>query len=227
MKKDNCKLGVKGQEFLEKTDTDTVKRVMSDEPKNKKVFLLTIIFLLFTIHCSLFTDIVFAAGGGGDSGSSLMDWVWRILNFAILVFILVKFLNKPLKDYLRQRKELIEKSIKEAQEAKEIAMKALAEVEERLKIKDKEIEEIISSAKGSGEREKQRLIEEGEKLKVKILEQAKTNIEYEVKKAKEIIKAEAVEAAMQLAEEKIKAKMTKDDQERLMQESLKLLEGRN
>lgn len=156
-----------------------------------------------------------------------MDWVWRILNFAILVFVLVKFLNKPLRSYLQQRKELIEKSIKEAQEAKALALKALAEVEERLKVKDKEIEEIISSARVSGEREKERLIEEGEKLKVKILEQAKTNIDFEVKMAKEAIKAEAVETAMQLAEEKIKAKMTKEDQERLLKESLKLIEGRN
>jgi len=71
------------------------------------------------------------------------------------------------------------------------------------------------------------LIEEGEKLKVKILEQAKTNIEYEVKRAKETIKAEAVNAAMQLAEEKIKARMTKDDHEKLLAESLKLISTKN
>lgn len=195
---------------------------------NSKFKIQTSKFLFFNF--ALFTATAFAAEGGEHGGSSMMEWVWRILNFLILVVILVKFLNKPLKDYLRQRRELIEKSIKEAQEAKEIAMKALAEVEERLKVKDKEIEEIISSARSSGEREKERLIEEGEKLKVKILEQAKTNIEYELKKAKETIKAEAVEAAMELAEEKIKTRMTKDDQERLLQESLKslkLLEGRN
>ena len=168
-----------------------------------------------------------AFASGGEQGGSIMDWVWRILNFAILVLVLVKFLNKPLRSYLQQRKELIEQSIKEAQEAKALALKALAEVEERLKVKDKEIEEIISSARVSGEREKERLIEEGEKLKVKILEQAKTNIDFEVKMAKEAIKAEAVETAMQLAEEKIKAKMTKEDQERLLKESLKLIEGRN
>ncbi|MBI5212518.1 MAG: ATP synthase F0 subunit B [Nitrospirae bacterium] len=168
-----------------------------------------------------------AFASGGEQGGSLMEWVWRIVNFAVLVLLLVKFVAKPLKGYLQQRKELIEKSIKEAQEAKALALKALAEVEERLKVKDKEIEEIISSAKGSGEREKERLIEEGEKLKVKILEQAKTNIDFEVKMAKEAIKAEAVETAMQLAEERIKAKMTKEDQERLLKESLKLIEGRN
>ena len=166
-----------------------------------------------------------AFASGGEQGSSLMDWVWRIVNFAILVFVLVKFLNKPLRNFLQQRKELIEKSIKEAQEAKALALKALAEVEERLKVKDKEIEEIISSAKSSGEREKERLIEEGEKLKAKILEQAKVNIDFELKRAKDAIKAEAVEAAMQLAEDKIKSKLTKEDQERLMKESIKLLRG--
>ncbi|MBI3592446.1 MAG: ATP synthase F0 subunit B [Nitrospirae bacterium] len=174
-----------------------------------------------------FAATLYAAEGGEHGGGSVMEWVWRLLNFAILVFVLVKFAGKPLKDYLQQRTELIKKSIKEAQEAKELAQKALAEVEERLRLKDKEIEEIKSSAVASGEREKTRLMEEGERLKLKILEQAKSNIDYEVKRAKDVIKAEAVEAAMQLAEEKIKSRMTKEDQDRLLQESFKLLEGKN
>lgn len=156
-----------------------------------------------------------------------MDWFWKIANFAIFILILVLFIAKPLKGYLRQRKELIEKSIKESQEAKELAKKALAEVEDRLKLKDKEVQEIILSATNSGKREKERLIQEGERLKTKILKQTKTNIDHEVKKAKEAINREAVRSAIQLAEEKIKGKITKDDQERLLQESLKLLERRN
>lgn len=168
----------------------------------------------------------YAAEEGGHAGSP-MEWVWRFVNFGILVFVLVKFAGKPMKDYFEQRKSLIEKSIREAQEAKALAVKALAEVEERLKLKDKEIEEIKASAVSSGEREKARLIEDSERLKARILEQAKANIDYEVKKAKDVIREEAVEAAMQLAEQKIKSKMTKEDQDRLLQESLKLLEGKN
>lgn len=178
---------------------------------------------LLAAGCLLFAGAAFASESGGEHGGSPMEWAYRILNFGVLVFVLVKFTGKPLKDFLAQRKELIEKSIKEAQEAKELATRALAEVEERLKLKDREVEEIIASAKASGEKEKERLIEESEKLKVKILEQAKSNIDFEVKRAKDAIKAEAVEAAMQLAEEKIKGKLTKEDQERLLQESIKLL----
>lgn len=191
----------------------------------QKVRLTT--FLLLAGFVVLSAGAAFAAEEGGEHGGSLMDWVWKFVNFGILVFILVKFLNKPLKDYFRDRKALIEKSIKEAQEAKELARKALAEVEERLKLKDKEIEDIIAAARTSGEKEKARLIEEGERLKVKILEQAKSNIEYETKRAKDTIRAEAVDAAMELAEEKIKAKMSKEEQDKLLQESLRLLEGKN
>lgn len=194
--------------------------------KNLKVWSL--LFLNFAF-CSLlfaFADTAFAVSGGEEGGhgfGSPMEWVWRLLNFGILLFVLIKFAGKPLKEYLQSRKELIEKSIKEAQEAKELARKALAEVEERLRLKDKEIEEIKAAALRSGESEKQRLIEEGERLKVKILEQAKTNIDYELKRAKDTIRAEAVEAAMQLAEDKIKNKLTKEDQEKLLQESLTLI----
>ncbi len=186
----------------------------------KKLFF--IIFCLF-----LFSSSEAFAAGGLAPGNTLKDWIWRIVNFAILVFILVKFAGKPLKDFLRQRKELIEKSLREAQEAKELAAKALSEIEERLKLKDKEIEDIILSAKTSGEREKERLIEEGNKLSQKIIEQARTNIDYEIKKAKEVIKKEAVDAAIKLAEEKIKTRLTKEDQEKLLKESIKLLERKN
>jgi len=177
--------------------------------------------------CQLAPVIAAAAEEEHEIHMSLMDWVWKLLNFGILVGVLGYFLAKPIKEHLKQRRELIEKSIKESQEAKSLAAKALAEVEERLKLKDKEVAEIIASAVESGEREKARLIEEGEKLKVKIVEQAKTNIDFEVKKAKQVIQAEAVEASIKLAEEKIKARMTPQEQERLLNESIKLIEGKN
>ena len=104
----------------------------------------------------------------------------------VLVFMMKKM---DIKGYFKKRTELIEQSLREAREAKELAQKALAEVEERLKIKDSEIADIIAAAKESGEKEKARLVEEGDKLKARILEQAKTNIDYEVKRAKEVDKS--------------------------------------
>ncbi|MBI4685234.1 MAG: F0F1 ATP synthase subunit B [Nitrospirae bacterium] len=184
--------------------------------------------LLFTIYCLLSAAIAFASGGEeGGAGAIFKDYLWKIINFGILFFILYKYGKKPLQSFLRQRTELIEKGLKEAKEAKELAQKALAEVEERLKAKDKEVEDIISSARESGEKEKARLVEEGNRMKEKILEQAKVNIDYEVKKAKEAVKEEAVEIAMELAEKKLKEKLTKEEQLKLLEESLVKIEGKN
>lgn len=193
----------------------------------KKYFASTAVQFALTFSALFVPSMAFAAAGSGHEGGSAMDWVWRLLNFGILVFILVKFLGKPMKSYFEQRKELIEKSIRESQEAKELALKALAEVEERLKLKDKEIAAVVSNAELSGQREKERLIAEGEQLKAKILEQAKSNIEHETRLAKEAIKAEAVEAAMDLAEQKIKQKLSKEDQEKLLADSFRKLEAKN
>ncbi len=187
--------------------------------------IYALISMLGLFYFIMPSSIAYAAGAAGDEGP--MGWVWKILNFAILVFLLVKFVGKPLKGFLKQRTEMIEKSIKDAKEAKEIAQKALDEVEQRLKLKDKEIAEILAVAKATGEDEKNRLIADADRLKTKILEQAKANIEHEVKMAKEAIKAEAVEEAIKLSEEKIKSRLTKEDQDKILQDSIKLLGVRN
>jgi F-type H+-transporting ATPase subunit b len=164
-------------------------------------------------------------GGGEHEGSPVMDYVWKVVNFAILVFILVKFAGKPLAGVLKARTEGIKKSIDDAREARELAERALAEVESRARGRDKEIEEMVAAAKASGERERERLIQEAEKMSEKLVEQARANIEYELKQAQEAIKAEAVQIAMELAEKKIKDKLTEADRKRLFEESLAKLEA--
>ncbi len=189
--------------------------------KSIKFFLPAFFFLVFAA-------VAFAAEGGEAQESLFKAYLWPVINFIVLVSILVYALKKAdIKGYFKKRTELIEQSLKEAQQARELAQKALAEVEERLKVKDREIEEIISAAKNSGEKEKARLAEEGERMKEKIAEQARTNIEFEVKKAKESIKQEAAGIAMELAEKKLKDKLTKEEQLKLLEESVAKIEGKN
>ncbi|MBM4145622.1 MAG: F0F1 ATP synthase subunit B [Nitrospira sp.] len=200
-------------------------RTQNLEPRTRKYKKLIFPLFIFSIA---FASYAFGSGGGEEAGHVPLwkDYMWKIINFAILVFVLFKFGKKPLQNYLKSRTELIEKTLNEAKEAKEAAVKALHEVEERLKVKDAEIEAILSTAQRSGEQERDRIIEESSRLKEKILEQAKTNIDYELKHAKEAIKAEAVELAMELAEKKLKEKLTKNDQERLLEDSLVKIGGK-
>jgi F-type H+-transporting ATPase subunit b len=186
-------------------------------------------YILFTIYFLLLTSAAVFANEGGEAEPSLFKaYLWPVINFIILIVLLTYAMKKAdIKGFFRKRTELIEQSLKEAKEAKELAQKALAAVEDRLKMIDKEVEEIIASAKLSGEKEKGRLVEEGDKLKEKVLEQAKTNIDFEVKQAKATIKKEAVEIAMELAEKKLKEKLTKEEQLKLLEESVAKIEGKN
>jgi F-type H+-transporting ATPase subunit b len=202
---------------------------MDEQSKNKGNKLRTVCYLwLCTFHMLLYSAAAFAAEGGEAQESLFKAYLWPVINFLVLLALLIYgFKKADIKGYFKKRTELIEQTLNEARQAKELAQKALAEVEERLKMKDKEIEEIVAAAKYSGEREKARLAEEGERMKEKIMEQAKTNIEFELKRAKESIKEEAVEIAMELAEKKLKEKMTKEEQMKLLEESVAKIEGKN
>jgi F-type H+-transporting ATPase subunit b len=200
------------------------KKSIIKSNKLRTVFYLS----LCTFHVLLFSAVALAAEGGEAHESLFKEYLWPVVNFLVLLALLIYgFKKADIKGYFKKRTELIEQTLNEARQAKELAQKALAEVEERLKVKDKEIEEIVASAKYSGEREKARLAEEGERMKEKIMEQARTNIEFELKRAKETIKEEAVEIAMELAEKKLKEKMTKEEQMKLLEESVAKIEGKN
>ncbi|MDA8168660.1 MAG: F0F1 ATP synthase subunit B [Nitrospiraceae bacterium] len=190
--------------------------------KNKKLLNLVAFSLVMGM-----TACAYAAEAAPEAGGEWKEWLWKIVNFAILVVILVVFLRKPLSSYLKARTEGIQKSLDEARKAKEIAEQALRDVEERLKLKDKEIESIINSAKASGEGEKAALIKEAERMSEKIREHAQANIEVELKKARDAIKKEAAELAVALAEKKLAAKMTPEEQKKLLEESIAKLEGKS
>jgi F-type H+-transporting ATPase subunit b len=186
--------------------------------------------LAFTIFNLAAASFVFASSGGGEGAENAAPWwkdyIWKIINFLILFILLFKFAKKPMQNFFQKRTELIEKTLNEAKEAKAVSLKALQAVETRLKAKDAEIEVILAASKKSGELERDSIIAESDRLKAKILEQAKTNIQYELKHAKEAIKAEAVELAMELAEKKLKEKLTKEEQEKLFEDSLMKIGGK-
>jgi len=187
----------------------------------KVTFSQMLVLVLYTIPA------LAAEGGHGSHRSELKDWLWPVVNFAVLVIILYLAGRKPFREFFRRRTEMIGQSLQEAKEAKELARKALDEVRDRLRNTDKDIEEIISSTRRSGEKEKEAIIAEGEKMKERILEQAKSNIDFELEKARAKIKSDAAALALELAEKKMKEKLGDKEQEELIDEYLRKLEGGN
>lgn len=197
--------------------------------KNKK----TLSIILTLIFIALLAGVALASGGGGgeQGGEHASKWdaFWfQLANFAILVTILgVAAWKANLKGLIAGRSEGIKENIKEARTAREAAERALAEVQAKLDSKDKEIAEMVSISEKSGAKEREKLIAEGERLSCSIVEQAKVNIDLELRQAKDELKREAAELALELAEQKIGKSLTAADQAALFEEALKRLEDKS
>lgn len=178
----------------------------------KRILLTTIL---------LFPQIAYAAGTGGEAGhapATISDWLFRIINFAVLAGAMGYLLSRFLKDILVKRKIEVERLLKEAEETKAAAKNRLAEIEERVHKKEEEVKAILEDARMRGQREKAILIEEGSKARQRLESHAKVRIEQELKKAKEDLHIEAVNLAMELAENKIKKAIGSKEQDSLIEE---------
>lgn len=182
--------------------------------KKKTTVLLTSLLVL------ILAGTAFASGDGGhaDSGVLLKDFLYRVLNFGLVVALLVYFLRKPLKKGLIGRSEEIEKALAEAKQAKEDAEAKFAEYDRKLDQATEEIAEISDAIRREGELEKQKIIANAKQMAVKIEKDAEKAAEMEVAKARQELQKEAAQLAVDMAEKMLKKSFTKDDDTRLIDE---------
>jgi F-type H+-transporting ATPase subunit b len=184
---------------------------------HSKIRALLLSLLLIVVVCG----VAYASGGGEhqvDSGVLLKDFLYRVLNFAIVVAILAYFLTKPIKKGLAGRREEIEKSLAEAEKIKAEAEAKFAEYDRKLAQATDEIAEIGDAIRREGELEKQKIIDNAKAMAVKIEQDAEKAAELEVAKARIELQREAVQLAVGLAEDLLKKNFTKEDDARLIDE---------
>ncbi|KKQ66447.1 MAG: ATP synthase subunit b [Candidatus Daviesbacteria bacterium GW2011_GWA2_38_24] len=75
----------------------------------------------------------------------------QVVNFLILLFILKKFLYKPILNILEERKQKITSSLKNAEEIEKRLQKIESERDEALKKASKEAKELLQSASESAD----------------------------------------------------------------------------
>ncbi|HLB25678.1 MAG TPA: ATP synthase F0 subunit B [Nitrospirota bacterium] len=191
-------------------------------PAMKKTAPRVLSALLFV---ALTAAAALAAEHGGEEAATMKDWIWRVLNFSIILGVLIYFLAKPLRNFLNKRIKDVEESLAQARSAREEAMKRLSDVEAKLKDKDAELKALLEVAQDNGKKEKELLAQEGGRMTEAILASAKENIDSELIKAKEALRREAALMAVELAEKMVREKIKKEDQERIVREYISKVGG--
>jgi F-type H+-transporting ATPase subunit b len=157
-----------------------------------------------------------------SSGSS--EFMGKVLNFLLLFGGLTFLLYKPIRSYLGERSRGIDKSLKDTKRERMDSDTKLKEVMKRLDELAKEIEEIKQAAESDAEREKEEIIsstrKETERMKQLTLQEIESLTEAGIKELKQY----TAELVSILALERIQRKMTMDDQVRIINRSIEMID---
>ena len=153
-----------------------------------------------------------------------LSFAFKVLNFAILVAILLKFLSRPVGNFLKNRQVRVRQALEHAERAKADAENRMEEYEKRIAHIDEEIAEIHRILKEEGEREKGKIIAEAERMSEQIKEQARLTAEQELRVAQRVLREELADLVVKVAEEVVRKGLNRSDQKKLFQEYLEKME---
>ena len=196
---------------------------MKHNGKWSKVFTISLTFIIVVAIAA----IAYASGeaegahhGGSLSPAKLKDLLWRVLNFAVLLAILIKLLSKPIANGLRARQQSIKEQFADLEERKAEADSAYQTYEKKLESIDQEIQEIVQAAVAQGEAEKERIINDANRAAEDIKRQAEMAVQHELAEAKLKLREEVANQAVAMAEELIRKNLQEADQVKLIEDYL-------
>ncbi len=165
-------------------------------------------------HKSLYTLLA------EDPMPLLKDFLWRVLNIAVLLWIIIKFAGKPVREFFAGRSETLRKGVQEAQEAKAEAERIFNEYQAKLDGLDDELKAMEAKATLEAEREQERMRQETEALVAKLKLQARQMADQEVASAQRSLRNEAAKLAVEVAEKLVKENVSDSDRQRMVENYL-------
>ncbi len=150
----------------------------------------------------------------------VLQWV----NFAILLFLLTKFLYKPLIKLLDGRREKVKSEIDSAARTKEEADELFQERRTQLDQVDREAKEIKLQAAKDGLKEREKIVARAEEDAGRIVERARDDILLQEKKARKRLREEAVDLSISVAEKLLEKEIDHSDQRRFVGRAIEEME---
>jgi len=157
-----------------------------------------------------------AAEEAAHEAPSISELLFPLLNFLLYVYLIKRFVIPAVRDFSRSRRQQIVTSIEGATQSKQKAEAMVKDYQGRLARLPQEIQAIELLFKTEGEREKTKLLEEGQRRVGKIKEDAAFLAEQEVKVARQKIREEMAERAETGAKELIQRNLSPADQSHLV-----------
>lgn len=152
-------------------------------------------------------------------------YIWTILTFLVLLGLLAKFAWRPLLAALDSRQNAIRKSLDDADQARRELERLNQESVQILNKARKDADQIIVSGRSDAERLREDMRQKAKTEADAIVKNAERQIQLETARALQQLRAEAVDLSVMIASKLIQRNLSKEDNERLIEEALKQVEG--
>ena len=152
-------------------------------------------------------------------------FIWTIVTFLVLLALLAKFAWGPLLKALESRQESIRKSLDDAQKAKQELERLHVASAEIIRQSRVEADAIVSQSRGDAERLREEMKHKARAEADAIVKNAERQIQLETGRALQQIRREAVDLSVMIASKLIQRNLTKEDNEKLIDEALSEVGG--
>jgi F-type H+-transporting ATPase subunit b len=146
--------------------------------------------------------------------------IWTIVAFLITLFVLKRYAFGPIQKTIDERRQRIEQSIHEAEEARNEARRLLEEHRALIGQARGQAEEILLEARKVADAQRERVRTETEADRQRRLEETRRQIEAETHRALEQIRAEVAELTLIAATKVTRKSLDDDDHRRLIEEAI-------
>jgi F-type H+-transporting ATPase subunit b len=151
-------------------------------------------------------------------------FIWTILTFLTLLFLLGKFAWKPLLQALDSRQEMIRKSLDDAQQAKKDLEEVQAESNRIVAKARADADAIIASSRVDATKLQEELRRKARAEADGIIQTAQKEIQRQTDQSLAQIREEAVDLSLMIASKLIQRNLSKEDNDRLIEDTLKQIQ---
>ena len=153
-------------------------------------------------------------------GINLPDFLWQTANFIVLIFLLSRFLYKPVAAMLEERSRRIEESLAAADRARADVAEADREREELLTSTRREIQEMMATAQQVSDRIQSEARSTAQQEAQRIVETARQEADAERTQAMAELRREVASLAVSAAERVISRSLDDQAHRQLVEEFL-------
>jgi len=151
-------------------------------------------------------------------------YIWTIVTFLLLVWAFNKLAWTPLRATLLMREESIRKSLDDARAAREELQRLHGESARMLAEARAEADSILTRTREDANRFRDELKQKAQAEAATVVKNAGRQIELETARALQQIRAEAVDLSVAIASKILQRNVSKEDNERLIEETFRQIE---